>query len=182
MRDQEPSNSRTHLLLARLSGGIFAVDRSATIPCPNVLVHTLALQPDTAFGKPLTTLLDRAGAGALRFDETLASHLSMNRRTEWPRTAGGRYLIGLSASPCRDPERTIPGAALAFREISRLLARQQERHRAELLASVGFIQVGIGDEVHTRRKGIRDESTGGAASTEEPSHVRPHRYSYPHPR
>lgn len=140
MRDQDLSKSRTLLLLDSLSGGISAVDRSATIPCPNVLVHTLALQPDTAFGKPLTTLPARAAVGALRLDETRASHLFMNRRTHWPQTSGGRYFIGFSDSPCRDPEETIPGAVLAVREIGSLSAGERERNRADQIASVGFIE------------------------------------------
>ena len=113
MRSQDPSDSRTDLILDHLSGGVLAVDRSATITYVNAAgARTLALQPDTALGKPLATLLGRTPTDALHLDDVLAGKPYVNREAEWPRATGEPCLIGFSASPCRDPDGTITGAVI----------------------------------------------------------------------
>lgn len=181
MRDQDPSNGRTLLLLDSLSGGILAVDRSATITYLNA-ARTLALQPEAAVGK--TPRLPPRPHRQCSPSPTQGPR-QLPLREPPDRVATG-YRRGLSQRflrlPLPRPDGTITGAVLTFQEIGSLISRQQEQARAEELAPVGFIEAGIADEIRNRRSGMRDESTGGAASTEEPSHVRSHRSSYPHPR
>jgi PAS domain S-box-containing protein len=156
MRSQDPSDSRTDLILDHLSGGVVAVDRSATITYLNAAAaRTLALQPDTALGKPLATLLGRAATEALSLEDVFAGQPYVNREAEWPRASGEPCLVGFSASPCREADGTIAGAVISFREIGPLLARRQERARAEQLAALGLIAAGLAHEVRNPLAGLR---------------------------
>ncbi len=175
MRSQDPSDSRTDLILDHLSGGVLAVDRSATITYVNAAgARTLALQPETALGKPLATLLGRTPTDALHLDEVLAGKPYVNREAEWPRATGEPCLIGFSASPCRDPDGAITGAVICFREIGSLLARQQERARAEQLAALGLIAAGLAHEVRNPLAGLR--STAQALARKLPGKEPPRDY------
>ena len=168
MRSQDPSDSRTHLILDHLSGGVLAVDRSETITYLNAAAaRTLALHPDTALGKPLATLLGRAATDALHLDDVFAGEAYVDRKAEWPRANGETCLIGFSASPCREPDGTIIGAVISFREIGGLLARQQERTRAEQLAALGLIAAGLAHEVRNPLAGLR--STAQAMAKKLPA-------------
>ncbi len=168
MRSQDPSDTRTDLILDHLSGGVLAVDRSATITYLNIAAaRVLALQPDTAVGKPLATLLGRAAADALHLDDVFAGEAYVDRKAEWPRVNGETCLIGFSASPCRDPDGSITGAVISFREIGGLLARQQERARADQLAALGLIAAGLAHEVRNPLAGLR--STAQAMAKKLPA-------------
>lgn len=156
MRGQDPSDSRTDLILDSLSGGVIAVDRAATITYLNAAAaRTLALHPDTALGKPIATLLGRAATEALRLDDVLTGQPYVNRETEWPRAAGEPCVVGFSAAPCRSPDGSITGAVVSFREIGGLLASEQERARAEQLAALGLIAAGLAHEVRNPLAGLR---------------------------
>ncbi|MGH7433279.1 MAG: two-component system sensor histidine kinase NtrB, partial [Candidatus Methylomirabilales bacterium] len=156
MRSQDPSDTRTDLILDHLSGGVLAVDRSATITYLNAAAaRILALQPETAIGKPIATLLGRTATEALNFDEVFAGKPFVDGKAEWPRATGEPRLIGFSASPCRDPDGTIIGAVISFREIGSLLARQQERARADQLAALGLVAAGLAHEVRNPLAGLR---------------------------
>ena len=156
MRSQDPSDTRTDLILDNLPGGVMAVDRSATITYLNAAAaHTLALQPDTALGKPLATLLGHAATEALRLDDVFAGQTYVNRETEWLRATGEPCLIGFSASPCRDPDGTITGAVISFLEIGSLLVQHREQARSEQLAALGLIAAGLAHEVRNPLAGLR---------------------------
>ncbi|MGH7408512.1 MAG: two-component system sensor histidine kinase NtrB, partial [Candidatus Methylomirabilales bacterium] len=145
-----------------------AVDCSATVTYLNAAAaRTLALQPDTAVGKPLATLLGRAATDALHLDDVFAGQTYVNRETQWLRATGEPCLIGFSASPCRGPDGTIIGAVISFREIGSLLARQQERARAEQLAALGLIAAGLAHEVRNPLAGLR--STAQAMAKKLPA-------------
>ena len=118
MRSQDSSDSRIHLSLDHLSGGVIAVDPSTTITyLTAATARTLAPQPETARGKPLATFLGCAATEALRLHEIFAGQPYVN--------GGGRVApghrepccIGFSASPCRDPDGTITGTVISSREI-----------------------------------------------------------------
>ena len=156
MDSQGSPGSHTDLVLDSLSGGVIAVDRAATITYLNAAAaRTLALQPDTALGKPIATLLGRAATDALHLDDVLAGQPYVNREAEWPRATGEPCIIGFSAAPCRAPDGAITGAVISFREIGSLLARQQERARAEQLAALGLIAAGLAHEVRNPLAGLR---------------------------
>jgi len=156
MRSQDPAGNCTHLILDNLSGGVLAVDSSATIIYLNAAAaRTLALEPEAAIGKPIASLLGRAATEALHLDRVFAGQPHVDRETEWPRATGQPCLIGFSASPCRAPDGTITGAVISFREIGPFLVRQREQARAEQLAALSLIAAGLAHEVRNPLAGLR---------------------------
>lgn len=156
MASQDASDDPTESILDSLPGGVIAVDRTATITYLNAAAaRTLALDPETALGKPLTTLLGRAATEALNLDDVLAGQPYVNREAEWPRATGEPRVVGFSAAPWRDCDGAITGAVISFREVGTLLARQQERARAEQLAALGLVAAGLAHEVRNPLAGLR---------------------------
>jgi two-component system nitrogen regulation sensor histidine kinase GlnL len=138
-------NEHIQRILATIESGVAAVGAKGRITLFNRAAETLAgISADTVRGKPAAHL---PGALARLLEAAAAGGSSSQVEITLPDAAGQMVPLMCSTSPLVGPRGIPLGAVAVFSDLSRLKELEQEKRRAERLASLEAIASGMVHEI-----------------------------------
>jgi PAS domain S-box-containing protein len=138
-------NEHIQRILATIESGVAAVGAKGRITLFNRAAETLAgISADTVRGKPAAHL---PGALARLLEAAAAGGSSSQVEITLPDAAGQMIPLMCSTSPLVGPRGIPLGAVAVFSDLSRLKELEQEKRRAERLASLEAIASGMVHEI-----------------------------------
>ena len=149
-------------ILNSIGDAVIATDTVGHITGMNPVAESLTGWPDDqALGKPLSSILRIINTRTREpVEDPVEEVLKGGKTTELARHAmvivksKAEFQIADSAAPIRDPDGTVTGVVLVFRDVTDKQRTEQERLRLDKLESVGVLAGGIAHDFNNMLTGL----------------------------
>jgi signal transduction histidine kinase len=147
-------------ILTSMSSGVVAIDAQGEVvmlnPGAQRILGCPEGEPSDAFGKPCREALGLQPTVARLLLETLDGRAALSRAELVLEGVRGELenTIGFTLTPVRDPEGSVRGAAIIFRDLTPLERMDEQERLHDRLAALGQMAAGMAHEIRNPLAGM----------------------------